>query len=232
MFRRVVDKATSRGMVVNSAKTKVLCISDAQSYKAVANFVDGDGLTVESGSKMKILGFHMDSRPSYHAHVEALRIRMRDSGWVLWHLGRAGFSEEELATVYRTVLRPILDYCAMVHHPMITDEQDQKIQRMQVYGFGIPYAKMREMAGITTHRARRVELCDKFARNALDNPRFGPRWFPERTNQRRGRHAERFLESTARTDRLQTTPLFYFRRRLNGKSGRTYGERNKEYRNA
>ena len=52
---------------------------------------------------------------------------------------------------------------------MITDEQDKKIERMQanalknIYGFGIPYGKMREMANITTHRARRIDLCDKFA---------------------------------------------------------------------
>ena len=34
MFRRVVEKATSRGMVVNSKKTRLLCVSDALHYKA------------------------------------------------------------------------------------------------------------------------------------------------------------------------------------------------------
>ena len=33
VFRRVVAKAESRGMVVNKRKTKILCISDAQTYK-------------------------------------------------------------------------------------------------------------------------------------------------------------------------------------------------------
>ena len=60
----------------------------------------------------------------------------------------------------------------MIYYPMITDEQDQVIKRMQaqalksLYGFGIPYSVMREKAGITTHRARREELCDKFAKKA------------------------------------------------------------------
>ena len=216
VFRRVVERATGRGMVVNAAKTKVICVSDAQTYKAECKFEDDDGNTIRSGEKMKILGFHMDSRPSCHAHVEAMRVRMRDTMWVLRHLGRAGFSEQELARDYSTIIRPILDYCAAVYYPMITDEQDQKIERMQatalksIYGFGISYAKMRKLAGITTHRARRIELCDKFAKKALDNPRFGEVWFPERQSVRRGRHTERFLETAARTDRLHNSPLFYF----------------------
>ena len=235
MFRRVVSRATERGMVVNSAKTKVLCISDAQMYTARSFFRDDDGNEIRSGERMKILGFHMDSRPSCHAHVESLKNRMRETVWVLRHLGRAGFSESELATVYTTVIRPILDYCAVIYHPMITDEQDQIIERMQaqalksIYGFGVPYAIMRERAGITTHRARRVEICDKFAKKALDNPRFARIWFPERA-ARAGRHGERFLEEQARTDRRFNSPLFYLRRRLNGKEGRTFGERNRRYR--
>ena len=112
MFRRVVDRATGRGMVVNAAKTKVLCISDAQNYRAISMFEDCDGSRIESGGTLKVLGYHMDSRPSCHAHVEALRVRMRDRVWVLRHLKRAGFNEEELATVYRVIIRPILDYCA------------------------------------------------------------------------------------------------------------------------
>ena len=54
--------------------------------------------------------------------------------------------------------------------------------------------------------------------------RFGG-WFPERQG-RQGRHREEFQEFTARTDRLNNSPLFYFRRRLKGKEGKSYGERN------
>ena len=89
VFRRVVRKAESRGMVVNKKKTQMLCVLDTQTYKARAHIVDQDGDTVRSGGSLKVLGFHMDSRPSVHAHVQALRIRMRDTTWVLRHLKRA-----------------------------------------------------------------------------------------------------------------------------------------------
>ena len=221
-------------MVVNKAKTKVLCISDAQTYKAECYLLDPDGRRIDSGQKMKVLGFHLDSRPSVHAHVEALKLRMRDTAWVLRHLKLAGFTEPELAVVYRTVIRPILDYCAVVYHPMLNDDQDQQIERMQaqalkcIYGFKDSYATMRDKAGVTTHRARRIVLCDKFAQKAAASDRFG-HWFPLRKG-RLGRHSEQYQELPARTDRLFNSPLYYFRRRLNGKSGKTYGERNKKYR--
>ena len=43
VFRCVVDRASGRGMVVNNKKTNVLCMSDANTYRAAAFIVDGDG---------------------------------------------------------------------------------------------------------------------------------------------------------------------------------------------
>ena len=64
IFRRIVRKAESRGMVVNKQKTKILCISDAQFYQASCRILDSDGNTLRSGSTLKVLGFHLDSRPA------------------------------------------------------------------------------------------------------------------------------------------------------------------------
>ena len=92
------------------------------------------------------------------------------------------------------------------------------------------YADMRERAGITTHRARRIDLCDKFARKAAASERFSS-WFPLRSGRQGGRNrVETYQEFTARTDRLHNSPLFYFRRRLNGKVGKEFGQRNRKYR--
>ena len=162
---------------------------------------------------------------------------MRETVWILRHLRIAGFNEKELATVDTTVVRPVIDYCSVVYHPMLSDLQDQEVERLQaqalknIYGYKMSYSDMRKRAGITTLRARRVEMCDKFAEKAAGNPMF-LRWFPPRegrTSARAGGGAK-FKEFAARTDRLMNSPLFYYRRRMNGKQGKKYGERNKEYR--
>ena len=48
MFRRIVRKAESRGMVVNNKKTKILCMSDAMSYEARAYILDAGSKKLES----------------------------------------------------------------------------------------------------------------------------------------------------------------------------------------
>ena len=185
---------------------------------------------------MKVLGFHLSDRPGMRAHVDTLKKRFRRQYWTLYHLKTAGFTQDELARVYRTVLRPFLDYCQVVYHSMITDEQDQVIERLQsralkiIYGPRVPYWEMRKMAEVTTLRQRRIEACDKFAGKCLNSDRFS-HWFPlPQSGRASGRKGEKYREDYARCDRLRNTPIFYFRRRLNGKPGRTYGERNRKYR--
>ena len=80
---------------------------------------------------MKVLGYHLSSKASAHAHVAALSKRLRSKYRVLYHLRNAGFTQEELARVYCTCLLPVLDYCAVVYHSVLTDEQDQQIERLQ-----------------------------------------------------------------------------------------------------
>ena len=79
---------------------------------------------------------------------------------MLRHLKLSGFNEKELACVYRTVILPVLDYCCVIYPSLLTDEQDQVVERLQsralknIYGFKMKYADMRERAGVTTLRAR------------------------------------------------------------------------------
>ena len=139
--------------------------------------------------------------------------------------------------VYKSNLLPVLDYCCPAFHSMLTDYQDEALESVQsralqiIYGYDIPAGEMRRRAGITTLRARRIDLTDKFAQKILLQPRFA-HWFPERPVARTTRSSEQYLETYARCERLKNSPVFYMRRRLNGKEGKTYGVRNKQYREA
>ena len=109
-------------MKVNGSKTAMTCISGAQSYQARAHILQAGGEEVRSGPTMKVLGFHFSSSPTAHAHIKALCRRVRRKYWVLYHLRRAEFPDKELAKVYRTCILPVLDYCLVVYHPLLTDE--------------------------------------------------------------------------------------------------------------
>ena len=139
-------------------------------------------MRLESADDMKVLGFHFGSRPTVASHVEALRKRFRRRAWILVHLRHAGFNEAELAKVYRVIVRPTADYMSVVYHSMMTDAQDELVERLQsqalkiIYGKDVTYAVMRNRAEVTTLRPRRVEACDKFAKKCSEG-QFS-HWFP------------------------------------------------------
>lgn len=222
-------------MKVNSDKTNMLCISDSNTYHASVFIRDASVAEIRPKDSIKVLGFHFGLRPTMHAHVAVLRKRMNQKVWVLRHLKRVGFTEQELSKVYRTIILPTLNYCAVVYLSQLTDEQDQQIERLQafallnIFGYGVPYSQMRDRAGVTTLRQRRIDLCDSFAEKCLKSVRFC-KWFPGKLAPRRSaRGTEIYMKEYARCDRLRNSPLFYMRRRLNGKPGKTYGERNRCY---
>ena len=136
-----------------------------------------------------ILGFWFSRKPNVSAQVASLKKKMRRRYWVLIHLKKFGFTEKELAKVYRTIVRPVMDHCCVVYHSMLTDAQDEELDRLQahalryIYGKDMSYKKMREKSGVPTLRARRQELCDKFAAKCLKSTCFSG-WFPERRRAR------------------------------------------------
>ena len=234
-FSYVTARAESVGMKVNNQKTSLLCVSDAQSFVAEAYIMDGQ-TRIPSGTGAKLLGFHFSQRPTVTCHLGVLRRRFRSRYWVLRHLRSVGFNEQELVKVYKVIVRPVADYLAVVYHSMMTDEQDEMVERLQaqalkcIYGWNYSYAALRKMARVETLRHRRLEMVDKFAAKCAGSARFG-RWLPERQRRREAsRCIDKYQEFFARCERLRSSPLHYMRRRLNGKEGKMIGERNKEYR--
>ena len=118
------------------------CVSDATSYPARAHIFANDGTRVGSGDGLKVLGFQLSSRSRMHAHVESLRRRFRKKYWCLYHLRKAGFTDQELAQVYCTIILPVADYCVVAYHSLLTDEQDQVIERLQAQALWCIYGPM------------------------------------------------------------------------------------------
>ena len=93
--------------------------------------------------------------------------------WLLIHMRHHYYSEAELVLAYKSLVRPIAEYCSVVYHSMLTDKMDEEVERLQatalriIYGYGVLYVKMREMSGLETLRQRRIDAADKFARNCL-----------------------------------------------------------------
>ena len=193
-------------MKVNEKKTNQICISDALTFTATGHIYTVGGDKIVTGDRLKLLGFTFGSRPGCYEDIEAVRKSFRGRYWLLIHMKQNGFNENELLKVYKTIIRPIAEYVAPTFHSQLTDRQDQQLERLQatalmyVFGYGLSHARMLELAGLETLRARRIMLCDKFAPKCLKNPRFSESWFPLSRQGRATRRKEHYREDYARCD--------------------------------
>ena len=215
----------------------MMCTSGATDYVADAYIFDADGQRIGCGGPIKALGVYFSPDLTLTVQVDKMCKRFRQRYWTLRNLKRNGFSEGELVQVYKTMIRPIAEYACVAFHSSYTDAQDERIERLQdhalkcIFGPGISARRMREMVGVLTLRARRIDIADKFAKKCVSSERM-QHWFPTK-NRRcslRAGNREEYLEERARCKRLMDSPFFYLRRRLNGKNGKEYGKRNQEYR--
>jgi hypothetical protein len=143
----------------------------------------------------------------------------------LRHLKNFGFDEKELVQVYCAQVRSVMDYCSVVYHSLLTEEQSNLLERQQyqalkcVFGPGESYRSLLQKAGIERLAERRVKAVEKFAKKCLTN-KFA-KWFPENDSGRETRKKKKYKEFFARCDRLRKTPIYYMRRRLNSLENRS-----------
>ena len=235
VFRHVVRRAEDLGMVVNAAKTAMICVSGATDFQADAFILDDDQRRIGCTNSIKELGIRFSNRLDMEDHVKYIAKAMRSRYWTLRNLKLNGFNNEELVHVYKTMLRPVAEYGCPVYHSSLTDDQDERLERLQdhalkcIFGTELLARRLRGKAGLTTLRERREEFVKKFALKCARDPAFD-HWFPRRNTGRATRNTDVYLEERARCERLKNSPIHYFRRILNGKEGKTHGTRNKEYR--
>ena len=60
LFRHITNRAAEKGMVVNTKKPGLLCMSAATSFRPEAHLWDAEGSKIGSIPRLKVLGFFFD----------------------------------------------------------------------------------------------------------------------------------------------------------------------------
>ena len=134
----------------------------------------------------------------------------------------AGFQcdKTKLRNIYCSVVRSILEYSSVVHGPMITKYQSNRLANVQksflrsIYGYKLNYEQLLQESGLETLTQRRDNTLIKCARKSPANTQFS-HWFPFNTNRTSSRRSKAYEEKHASSDRLYNSPLFKMRRLLN-----------------
>ena len=158
----------------------------------------------------------------FHELKKILIKKFKSRVWSLHHLKRNGFSQPDLVRVYKSMIRPVAEYCSSVYHTMITKSDSEELEQVpmqalkRIYGWQLSYRNLLEKSGIDRLDTRRKESFLKIAEKMAGSSRFST-WFPLRLHRRElaPRNAEKYKIYLASTERYRKSPLNTMRQALN-----------------
>ena len=222
-FQVVEDRSSDLGMRINAGKTQLICIS-GDNGKKVTSYVDLKGDRIESVDELRLLGFWFGTRPGVETHVRHLVAKFRAKLWSLRHLRRSCVPADDMLFIYKTVLRPVIDFAAPSYHSSLTKTQSDCIEKLQrdsmkiICGRTVSYREVIDKGVVETLRDRRLEATRAFAEKNIEGP-FSERWFPRKEAHGYPTRAEKpFLEQRAKTERMRNSPVYFMRRLMNSRS--------------
>ena len=220
LFHTIVENANSKGMKVNPKKTQLLSIS-ASVNSNIQTYIKTDGQMIISGESMKILGFVFGQKPDAWEHLKHIRKKYSCRAWAIRHLKKAGIENTKLVAIYKSLIRPIIEYSCQVYHHLLNKTQEDYVERMQmstmktIYGMDTPYEMALQQSGLDRLSVRAARLAESFAQKLSENQRYSE-WFPLKPDQGYPlRRPLTYNEEFAAENRLFNSPLFRMRRMLN-----------------
>ena len=222
MYCTIEKNGGKVGLKINPDKTQLLCITPNNSIQ-VKSFISLNERKVESKSSLKILGFMFNESPTPLAHVEYIVGKYYNTAWSIFHLKKSGMSERVLVDVFKSMVRPVLEYGANVICSMLTEEENEILEQCQrkalriIFNQNMSYSEMLIRANLPTLKMRRRTQFEKFCIKMSASERFKRKWLPEREDEEtiNLRKPKKYIEFGARTNRLFNSPLFAMRRYLN-----------------
>ncbi len=190
-------------------KTDVPRPTDLKINDCPLNFVDN----------AKILGVWLQHDLSWDKNITEMISKTNRRLYMLKMLKRFGFTKDELITVYKGYIRPLLEYADVAWHSSLTIKQAKSIEQVQrracriVLGFNFTsYSSALGDCGIDSLATRREDHCLKFAEGLADNERTMDLLPPTRLDchSRNLRSANKISTLRFRTSRFKNSPIPHF----------------------
>ena len=83
-----------------------------------------------SGEALKIVGFWFGQRPDVSLHVKKMINKFHSRMWVLYHLRNAGVPPNDMLELYKSLIRPVLDFAVPAYHLLLTNSQSNQLEKL------------------------------------------------------------------------------------------------------
>ena len=178
---------------------------------------------LEVVNKVKLLGVTIQNDLKWGSQVDNIMKKANGKMYMLRKLKAAGLNSQELLTVYKGYIRPLLEYAAPLWHPGLTQQQVDQVEKIQKrvckHILGRDYVSYTESLAtleLKKLQDRRADICSDFAGKALASDRFSE-WFNpplyKSTMQLRRKHVVQPFRCN--TERFKSSPLPYMANLLN-----------------
>ena len=119
-------------MKINNKKTQLVSISGSNEARITANVRPTKDEVIELGTQLKIVGFWFGDKPTVLLHVEKMISKFYSRIWVLWHQKWSRVPPVDIHLLYNSLVRPVLDFAVPVYHSLLTKDQAESLERLQV----------------------------------------------------------------------------------------------------
>lgn len=166
-FDTINSNARRLEMVVNPAKTQLLCVSGSN-YCRTSTFIEADSSRINSQESMTLLGFSFGTHPNVDEHVVLIKRKFNSRAWIPRHIKRAGVPEADICKVYSSMIRSTIEYAAPPYHSVLTTTQSDTLEGLQrralksIFGYTTSYKEALERSELPLLSDRRKELFRKF----------------------------------------------------------------------
>jgi hypothetical protein len=184
--------------------------------------INGSSLSFVNHSK--ILGVWLQHDLCWDKNVSEMISKTNRRLYMLKMLKRFGFKKDELITVYKGYVRPLLEYADVVWHSSLTMKQAKSIEQIQrracriVLGHNFKsYDNALTDCRIESLATRRTDHCLKFAEGLANTERTKDLVPPRRlkNHPRMCSHTQTIPQLRFRTTRFKNSPVPYFIELLN-----------------
>ena len=169
-------------MVLNESKCNYMVFSRSKTDIATRLTINGQYL--DRINVTKILGLWISEDLSWTKNCQEICQKAYSGLSMITKLKYVGVNTEDLLDIYILFIRSITEYCAVVFHSSLTQQQSDKLEKIQktclkviLDDMYINYEAALEMTALLTLHQRRLNRCLDFSLKCVKHPR-NTRLFP------------------------------------------------------
>lgn len=156
-------------MKINLGKSKemIICFAQDRNFRNTIPNITIDGKDLDQVDHAKLLGVTISQDLTWNKHVENIVKKAGKRLYMLYQLKRVGISQNDLVTIYVSVVRPVLEYACPVWHTNLPQYLSDSIEMIQKRALkcifpATSYAEILTYVKLETLKARRDCLCQKY----------------------------------------------------------------------